>query len=307
MDKAYVIFSFDMEADVGSYTTEYRGVKEATPRLLDIFKSHDAEATFLFTAKAAKKCPEVVEMVRDSGHEIGCHSYQHESLGPTMFDTPGGDPILPEEVFGRVKKATEEVEKIAGKRPVSFRAPRFAAGDDLIRALEKLGYLVDSSYGVCFHKKQLVPYHPSPENWLQCGDMNLLEIPIFSIGSSHGKDSDEREQDQWPKLRTHGAESFIEPMERLTKELNSGGMPAVFCFFLHPWEFIKIPEVLHLDEADIHLKEFLYKGTGERALKELNSLLSLLKGKGTRILTMIDFYHLWEAEYCKAHSTRKNR
>ena len=34
-----VIFGFDMESDVGSYTTEHRGVREATPAMLDIFKT----------------------------------------------------------------------------------------------------------------------------------------------------------------------------------------------------------------------------------------------------------------------------
>ena len=45
------------------------------PRLLDLLSKHDVSSTFYFTGMFALASPESVELVRDHGHEIGCHSH----------------------------------------------------------------------------------------------------------------------------------------------------------------------------------------------------------------------------------------
>ena len=46
--KIIVLFGFDMESDVGSWTTEYNGLKYGTPRILKILKKYGVKATFFF-------------------------------------------------------------------------------------------------------------------------------------------------------------------------------------------------------------------------------------------------------------------
>ena len=41
-----VVFGFDMETDIGSFTPYYEGVQHGTPRLLDLMAKHDIQATF---------------------------------------------------------------------------------------------------------------------------------------------------------------------------------------------------------------------------------------------------------------------
>lgn len=306
MSEIFALFGFDMETDVGSYTCEYRGVNEGTECILDVFKHHQATATFLFTAKAAMKCPDVVRKVKQAGHEIGCHGYQHESVGPPLFEVPGGDPILPEEIFGRLRKSTEIIEKIATVRPVSFRAPRLTAGNDLMAVLEKLDYLVDSSYAMYFYEEHLYPYHPSAEDWLKEGAMRLLQIPNFADLTIESKDPLKRGRDQWPMLRLSGAERVMESVRSMAQIMWERSRPAVFSFYLHPWEFVEIPKVLYLDEGEFRLKEALYKRTGKKALSELNKLVSLLKTEGATVTSMIDFRDMWEADYCPTHSNKSN-
>ena len=49
--------------------------KVGLPRLLDLLSKHDVSSTFYFTGMFAEASPESVELVRDHGHEIGCHGY----------------------------------------------------------------------------------------------------------------------------------------------------------------------------------------------------------------------------------------
>lgn len=86
-----------------------------TPRLLDLFEAAGARATFFPIAPRAAAHPELIARVREEGHEIGLHCYQHirhskqtedsliedteralevlASLGvmPTRWRTPWGD------------------------------------------------------------------------------------------------------------------------------------------------------------------------------------------------------------------------
>ena len=49
-----VIISFDMETDLGNWWTTYDGVRQGTPRLLEILDRQRVPATFLWTADAAR-------------------------------------------------------------------------------------------------------------------------------------------------------------------------------------------------------------------------------------------------------------
>ena len=82
MDKSiHVILGIDMETDCGHNTPFYEGVQKATPVLLDIFEKKSVKTTFYFTGDAARQNPASVELVRGCGHDIGCHSLYHETVG----------------------------------------------------------------------------------------------------------------------------------------------------------------------------------------------------------------------------------
>ena len=92
----HVIFGFDMETDIGSWTPFYEGLLNGTPRILEILAGQSIEATFFFVADAARQHSEVVKMVDEAGHEIGCHALYHETLGDEIITIPGLRPVLPE-------------------------------------------------------------------------------------------------------------------------------------------------------------------------------------------------------------------
>jgi len=276
-----VIFGIDMETDVGSYTPFYEGVKNGTPRLLELFAKKNILGTFFFTGEAARENPEIVDLVDKSGNEVGCHSLYHETVGNELFPIPGLKPLLPEEVPLRLAKATEWVEETLGRRPLSFRCPRLWGSTAVVDSLEALGYQADASYPLYFFRQRLVPYHPDRTDWTVEGSMRILEIPNFADMTMESKDPGlERDRDQWPLFRTLGAAKLMQRIVRHIEFVQNQGLPVVLCFYFHPWEFIPCKKRYHFGEASVMPDRFIVKNTGERALRELGVLVDQLTAIG---------------------------
>ena len=96
-----VVLGIDMETDIGSFTSNYEGVRHGTPRLLEIMRRQDVRATYFWTGHAAENNPETVANVCAAGHETGCHGLVHETLGDPIFPLPNNWPVFPFEVEGR--------------------------------------------------------------------------------------------------------------------------------------------------------------------------------------------------------------
>ena len=289
----HVLLSFDMESDIGSWTAQHEGVAKGTPLILDVLDRHRVNCTFFYTGDAALACPGSLRMVKSSGHEIGCHTLHHESMGEPLFDAPGVPAVLPEEIPNRLAKATQLLQELTGVRPVSFRAPRGWASTEMLEVLDQLGYLVDSSYMAYYFGEHLLPYHPSADDWRQPGDLNILEIPLLGDLTVQSTDPYRRDRDQWPMLRMVGAEALANAITRVAEMLWRQGKPALACLYLHPWEFVEMPSSVHTAEAHIEFGEFLWRNCGAPALAELDTLVGRLKQAGAQFHSMIDFHRIW--------------
>lgn len=281
-----VVFGFDMETDIGSYTPYYNGVQLGTPLLLDVLEKHEIKATFFWTGHAAENNPDIVKLVRDSGHETGCHGLFHETLGDEIFPLPNNMPILPEEVEGRISRATDIVKEISGLQPLSFRCPRLWGSTKVVNILEKLGYISDASFPLYFHGKPFVPYHPSENDWTRAGDMNILEIPNFCDLTMESKDEYNRDRDQWPLFRTKSAKFLMGKVENFISFVSSHGQRPVLCFYLHPWEFYPMPKgAITFGECSVKPMPFIVKNCGPKALEQFDILCRLLKESNGRFIT----------------------
>jgi len=280
MKNIRVVLGFDMETDIGSWTPWYEGLVHGTPRILDVLEKHGVTGTFYFTGASCKKFPEVVRTVRAAGHEIGCHTLFHETIGEALFEIPGMMPILPEEVFHRIQLATDWVEEAAGVRPVSFRCPRLFGSTAVIQALEKLNYRTDASYPMYYFRKQLVPYHPSKTDWTQTGDLKLLELPNFADLSMDSKDPHGRDRDQWPLFRTASADELMKHIDGYIGYCAGQKAEPFLCFYFHPWEFHPMREgLLHFGEGAVLPDQFMVRNCGEVAVAQFSRLVERLKEK----------------------------
>lgn len=280
MKKIRVVIGIDVETDVGSWTPFYRGTEEGIPVLLDIFSREDVKVTFFFTGESVEKFPEKAGEILKAGHEVGCHSLYHETVGDELFPIPGIKPLLQEEVPLRMRKATEIIEKYTGIKPVTFRAPRLWGSTVMVNALENLGYKADATYPLFYHRKTLFPYHPDRNNWLEKGESNLLEIPVFADITKKSEDPYGRDLDQWPVFRTQGSGKLMQMVKNFVNYLStiSNNIP-VLCFYFHPWEFISLPESFHYGEGTVVPDPFIIKNCGQKAAEELRKFLISLKEK----------------------------
>ncbi|MHB9023179.1 MAG: polysaccharide deacetylase family protein [Armatimonadota bacterium] len=284
-----VVFGFDMETDIGSWTPFYEGFKQGTPRILDTLSRQQITATFFFTGESVSLHPEVVKAVDRAGHEVGCHTLYHETIGDELFPIPGLKPVLPEEVFHRLEVATDYVQRALGKPVTSFRAPRLWGSTAMVNALEQLGYTADASYPLYFYQQQFAPYHPDRNDWTQAGDLRLLEIPNFADMTIASSDQYGRDRDQWPLFRTQGAEALMTHIDNMLALYAEKGLPAVLCFYMHPWEFHPMPQgLIHYGEGSVMPDPELIKNCGEVAVRELDRLITLLKSRGAVFTTARD-------------------
>jgi len=91
------------------------GPRIGVPRLLGLLKHLEVPATFFVPAYIAEHHPRMVEAIVAAGHEIGLHGYLHEKLA--YLSQAEEDAIL--------IRSIDILTRIAGKRPVGFRAPWF--------------------------------------------------------------------------------------------------------------------------------------------------------------------------------------
>ena len=271
-----VVLGFDMETDIGSYTTFYEGVRHGTLYILEVLKKHRIFATFFWTGHAAENNPEMVVQVNDEGHETGCHGLFHETLGDPIFPLPNNWPILPSEVEGR----------ISGVQPVSFRCPRLWGSTKVLNVLEELGYVADASLPMYFYQNQIEPYYPSITNWTEKGDMRILEIPNFCDMEMESNDPYQRDRDQWPMFRTQSAQFLMEKVKGFINYVQVRDKRPVICLYLHPWEFYPMPQgAIDFGECSIKPLPFIVENCGPVAVKELDLLCAMLGKAGGRFIT----------------------
>ena len=294
-----VVLGFDMETDVGSWTPFYEGLVHGTPLLLKLLADKGVTSTCFFVGQAAQDHPAVLRAVQAAGHEIGCHSLFHETVGQSLFPIPGLHDLLPTEVEPRLRLATDWVAAVAGQRPVSFRCPRLFGSTAVCQALEALGYVADASLPMYHYPDRCTPYHPDRQDWTKPGNLRLVEIPNFADLSLDSRDPYGRDRDQWPLFRTHSAAALIKHIESFAHYCVQRAQPVVLCFYFHPWEFWPMPQgAIHYGEGAVVPDPFLVQNCGPYALEQFGLLLDWLKDRGAQFRTAAECARLTGAAQC---------
>lgn len=176
-------------------------LRACLPRFAELFGRHGVKATFFVVGQDLNEDEDgraILARLAREGHELASHSHTHP------YDLVRLPPARIEE---EITRAHEAIGEVAGVAPVGFRAPGYEINGPVVRALEGLGYLYDSSAfpSVPYYAaKALVmgamkalgrtsgsilgsprvllapikPYRPSRENPYARGDARLLELPV---------------------------------------------------------------------------------------------------------------------------------
>lgn len=108
------------------------------PHVLNVLDELNLKITFFIVGKdtESEENRKYLRMITERGHEVGNHSYHHESWLQTYS-------------FKKIEKeiinAEEAIEKATGQKPVGFRGPGFSWSQDLLKVLQSRGYLYDAS------------------------------------------------------------------------------------------------------------------------------------------------------------------
>lgn len=108
------------------------------PHVLDILDELNLKITFFIVGKdtESEENRRYLKMITDRGHEVGNHSYHHESWLQTYSY---------EKIEKEIREAEEAIEKATGQRTIGFRGPGFSWSKDLLKVLERRGYQFDAS------------------------------------------------------------------------------------------------------------------------------------------------------------------
>ncbi len=113
-------------------------MKEGLPRLLELYAKYEVKGTFFVTGDIAEAFPEIPRLIVREGHELGSHSFSHE-------DAKALDRLGLYEQIEELRRSKEVLEDISGEEVISFRAPALRVNEFTPVALQKSGFLIDSS------------------------------------------------------------------------------------------------------------------------------------------------------------------
>ncbi len=124
------------DISVGPLSQGQYGSRVALPRVVELMNEQDIPATYFLPAWSLKLAPEQAQLINASGlHEIAVHGWIHELN--TALDGATEERLL--------RQAMDEIERIAGVRPVGFRAPSWNLSANTLRIVRDLGLLYESS------------------------------------------------------------------------------------------------------------------------------------------------------------------
>ena len=166
----------------------------ALPRLHALFARHGVRPTYVIThpvAADARSADVLATLLEGGDCEIGAHHHAWETPPCTEDDVlrHAYASTLPRAQFeAQLESLTGAIERAVGRRPVSYRSGRFGFSSDHVSALERCGYLVESSVAPLFYEAHkggpdfveapLRPYFLAYDSATRPGSSAVLEIPV---------------------------------------------------------------------------------------------------------------------------------
>jgi peptidoglycan/xylan/chitin deacetylase (PgdA/CDA1 family) len=165
----------------------------ALPRLHALFARHAVRPTYVITYPVATdpRSADVLRRLQAGGDcEIGAHHHAWETPPCSDEDVrrhPYAASLPLPQFEDQLVRLTDAIEQAMGTRPVSYRSGRFGFSAAHVPALERLGYLVESSVAPLFYEAHkngpdfveapLRPYFLAYDSATAPGSSGVLEVP----------------------------------------------------------------------------------------------------------------------------------
>lgn len=145
-----------------------------TRKILSLMEKHQVKGTFFILGEIAEFFPDLVLEIRDQGHEIGVHGYNHLLFTKNEPDT----------IYDEISRAKELIESITKEEVFGHRAPAFSITQqtpwafDIIR---RAGFKYDSSVVPATNLKYGLEGFPLEVTRVSTQFGDLIEVPISFI------------------------------------------------------------------------------------------------------------------------------
>ncbi|MFB6318225.1 polysaccharide deacetylase family protein [Saccharicrinis sp. FJH54] len=108
------------------------------PHILKVLDELNLKITFFIVGQDAvlKKNQKFLKMITDHGHEVGNHSFHHESWI---------HKYTKEQLREELRSAEDAIVFATGEKPVGFRGPGFSWSKELLEVLNEMEYIYDAS------------------------------------------------------------------------------------------------------------------------------------------------------------------
>lgn len=148
-------------------------VEYATERLLDLFAAAGVHSTFFTLGWIAERHPQLLRRMRDEGHEVACHGYNH-----TRATTQSRDAFRAD-----VLRSKGLLEDLTGAPVYGYRAASFSIDHSNLWAfpeLEAAGFTYSSSIYPVRHDLYGAPHAPRAP-FRPPHTTVLTEIPVSTV------------------------------------------------------------------------------------------------------------------------------
>ncbi len=145
-------------------------IERSTYKLLDMFARHDTRGTFFILGWIAERYPRLVREILSAGHEIACHSYDHQFILNQRREDFRAD----------ARRAKMALEDITGVEVEGYRAPTYSIMEQTLWALEILveeGFRYDSSIFPIHHDRYGIPNAKRFPYVIYCDAGEIIEFP----------------------------------------------------------------------------------------------------------------------------------
>lgn len=156
----------------GGRQFKYQQYDNTFSKLLDDLDRCGIKATFFCLGKLTQERPDVIRMIADKGHEVGCHSNEHTWL------TKMNEKVLKVDTIEAIKA----LEDVSGMKVVSYRAPAFSITPENKWALSVLAECeIENDSSVFPAGRDFGGYAPFPQDtpcYINYEGVKLKEYPI---------------------------------------------------------------------------------------------------------------------------------
>lgn len=274
----YFVITIDVEPDCSpnwkySNPLTFDGVSEGIKnRLQPLFNKYDCCPTYLINNVVLEdKRSTDVFLNLEGRYELGTHLHA-EFIEPEkeFLDYAGkkGEAnqcfLKPEIEFEKMKNITQLFESNFDKKPLSFRAGRFSAGENTIKCLSELGYKVDTSVTphikwqdksrqvpVDYTNAYEQPYFIKENSYLEKSEQGrILEVPVSIINTTRFF----RQKNIWLRPWYSGFKDFVRIIDTQSR-VYGNNESVVFNLMFHNVEVI--PQKSPYTQSEKECKDYL--------------------------------------------------